>query len=93
MNSELAITTEKLTKRYGPNCVLDNLDLDVARGEVLGYLGPNGAGKTTTIRCLLGLVRPTSGRATIFGVDAQANPVPWCEPTGRPASRRRSSSV
>ena len=48
------------------------LDLEVAEGEVLGYLGPNGAGKTTTIRCLLGLIRASAGRAEIFGVDAQA---------------------
>jgi ABC-2 type transport system ATP-binding protein len=50
------------------------LDLEVSEGEVLGFLGPNGAGKTTTIRCLLGLVRATAGRAEIFGVDAQAHP-------------------
>lgn len=49
------------------------LDLEVAEGEVLGYLGPNGAGKTTTIRCLLGMIRPSAGRAEIFGVDAAAS--------------------
>jgi ABC-2 type transport system ATP-binding protein len=52
-----------------------SLDLEVPRGEVLGYLGPNGAGKTTTIRLLLGLIRATRGRAEIFGIDAQARPV------------------
>jgi ABC-2 type transport system ATP-binding protein len=69
-----AIRTQGLTKRYGANVALRGLDLEVAEGEVLGYLGPNGAGKTTTIRCLLGLARATSGRAEIFGVDAQAQP-------------------
>jgi ABC-2 type transport system ATP-binding protein len=69
-----AIRTQGLTKRYGTNVALRELDLEVAEGEVLGYLGPNGAGKTTTIRCLLGLARATSGRAEIFGVDAQEQP-------------------
>jgi ABC-2 type transport system ATP-binding protein len=70
-----AIGTEGLTKRYGATLALDSLDLTVARGEVYGYLGPNGAGKTTTIRLLLGLHRPTSGRAALFGCDVWASPV------------------
>ncbi|HEY1274627.1 MAG TPA: ATP-binding cassette domain-containing protein, partial [Thermoleophilaceae bacterium] len=70
-----AITTESLTKRYGSTLALDKLDLDVQEGEVYGYLGPNGAGKTTTIRLLLGLHRPTAGRAELFGVDAWSDPV------------------
>jgi ABC-2 type transport system ATP-binding protein len=70
-----AILASKLTKTYGNTAALDSLDLEVAEGEVIGYLGPNGAGKTTTIRLLLGLIRATSGRAELFGVDAQANPV------------------
>ncbi|WP_230688682.1 ATP-binding cassette domain-containing protein [Micromonospora sp. WMMD558] len=65
-----AIRTERLTKRYGPLAALDGLDLTVSAGEVFGFLGPNGAGKSTTIRLLLGLARPTSGRAWIFDVDA-----------------------
>jgi ABC-2 type transport system ATP-binding protein len=65
-----AIITEGLTKRYGRTTALDSLDLTVAAGEVLGYLGPNGAGKSTTISLLLGLIRPTAGRASIFGLDA-----------------------
>ena len=70
-----AIETDRLTKRYGDTLALDALDLTVAEGEVYGYLGPNGAGKTTTIRLLLGLHRPTSGRAELFGVDAWKDPV------------------
>jgi ABC-2 type transport system ATP-binding protein len=64
-----------LTKRYGETLALDALDLEVNTGEVYGYLGPNGAGKTTTIRLLLGLHRPTSGRAELFGIDAWGDPV------------------
>jgi ABC-2 type transport system ATP-binding protein len=70
-----AIRTEKLTKRYGATLAVDALDLAVEPGEVYGYLGPNGAGKTTTIRLLLGLHRPTAGRAELFGVDAWRDPV------------------
>jgi ABC-2 type transport system ATP-binding protein len=69
-----AIRTEGLTKRYGPVVGLDALDLQVQRGEVFGYLGPNGAGKTTTIRLLLGMLRPTAGRAEVLGIDAVADP-------------------
>ncbi len=70
-----AIRTEGLTKRYGDVVALDHLDLEVGTGEVVGYLGPNGAGKTTTIRLLLGLSRPTEGRAEVFGLDCQRQPV------------------
>lgn len=73
--SSPAIRTEGLTKRYGEVVVLDHLDLEVARGEVVGYLGPNGAGKTTTIRVLLGLAQPTEGRGEIFGLDCQRQSV------------------
>ena len=68
---DFAIRTEGLAKSYGPTTALAPLDLEVAEGEVVGYLGPNGAGKTTTIRLLLGLIRPTAGRAEIFGLDCQ----------------------
>jgi len=70
-----AILTEGLTKRYGDVVALEDLSLEILPGEVVGYLGPNGAGKTTTIRLLLGLIRPTSGRGEIFGIDCQHRPV------------------
>ena len=70
-----AIHTEGLCKRYGATLALDALDLTVSRGEVYGYLGPNGSGKTTTIRLLLGLHRPSAGRARLFGHDAWRDPV------------------
>jgi len=70
-----AIRTVGLSKRYGDTLALDRLDLVVEAGEVYGYLGPNGAGKTTTIRLLLGLHRPSAGRAELFGIDAWADPV------------------
>jgi ABC-2 type transport system ATP-binding protein len=72
---KVAIRAVGLSKRYGGVDALKDLDLEVAPGEVLGYLGPNGAGKTTTIRLLLGLIRPTGGRAEIFGFDCQRQPV------------------
>ena len=61
------IEVRGLTKRFGPVLAVDQLSFDVDRGTVVGFLGPNGAGKTTTLRTLLGLVRPTSGSATING--------------------------
>ncbi|MCP3800678.1 ABC transporter ATP-binding protein [Allokutzneria sp. A3M-2-11 16] len=66
----LLVHTHALTKRFGTLTAVDELDLGVGPGEVLGFLGPNGAGKTTTIRMLLGLARPTSGAATVLGCDA-----------------------
>ncbi len=64
-----AILTAGLSKSYGPVRALSDLSLEIQPGEVFGFLGPNGAGKTTTIRLLLGLIRPTAGRAAIFGLD------------------------
>jgi ABC-2 type transport system ATP-binding protein len=69
------IHTDGLTKRYGATLALERLDLAVNEGEVYGYLGPNGSGKTTTIRLLLGLHRPSGGRAELFGIDAWSDPV------------------
>jgi len=67
--SNAVILTEGLTKFYGKQRGVIDLSFAVQEGEVFGYLGPNGAGKTTTIRTLLGFIRPTRGRATIFGQD------------------------
>jgi len=69
------ITAAGLTKRYGATLALDSLELSVESGEVYGYLGPNGSGKTTTIRLLLGLHRPSAGRAQLFGIDSWRDPV------------------
>ena len=69
------IETERLTKSYGSHRGIIEVDLAVAQGEVFGFLGPNGAGKTTTIRTLLDLIRPTSGRARVFGIESSADPV------------------
>ena len=69
------IRTEKLTKTYGSHRGIVDVDLEVRQGEVFGFLGPNGAGKTTTIRTILDLIRPTSGRALVFGIDSRRDPV------------------
>jgi len=69
------IETEKLTKSYGEHRGIIDVDLTVNQGEVFGFLGPNGAGKTTTIRTALDLIRPTSGRALVFGIESSADPV------------------
>jgi ABC-2 type transport system ATP-binding protein len=69
------IETSKLTKSYGPFRGIADVDLVVKQGEIFGFLGPNGAGKTTTIRVLLDLIRPTSGSAKVFGIEAADDPV------------------
>jgi ABC-2 type transport system ATP-binding protein len=74
-DSEVALKTENLTKKYGSFTALSALTLEVKKGEILGYLGPNGAGKTTTIRAILGLIKPTAGSAEIFGLNTQTDKV------------------
>ena len=74
-DSDVVIRTQGLTKNYGSVAAVVDADMDVRRGEVFGYLGPNGAGKTTTIRMLLDHIRPTSGSATVFGMDCRAESV------------------
>ena len=66
-----AIATHGLTKFYGQSRGIEDIDLEVRRGEIFGFLGPNGAGKTTTIRLLLDLLRPTRGHAEVFGMDTR----------------------
>lgn len=65
--SEVAISIQNLTKYYGPHKGVEEISLEVKRGTIHGFLGPNGAGKTTTLRCLVGLLKPTSGESTIMG--------------------------
>ena len=76
------VSTQRLTKTFGQRTAVDAVDLTVRRGEVYGFLGPNGAGKTTTLRMLLGLVRPTSGGATVHGL-----------PPGDPVAVARTGSL
>jgi len=68
---DTAIRTNGLSKDFGQGHGLFELDLDVDRGEVFGFLGPNGAGKSTAMRLLLDLIRPTSGSATVLGLDTR----------------------
>ena len=69
-----AIAVTDLTKRFGDFVAVDRLTFDVRQGEVFGFLGANGAGKSTTIRMLCGLLKPTSGTATVGGVDVSRDP-------------------
>jgi ABC-2 type transport system ATP-binding protein len=69
VSNSFEIKTEKLSKNFGNIRALVDLDLEVPRGSTFGFLGPNGAGKTTTVRILSGLLRPTSGNATVCGYD------------------------
>jgi ABC-2 type transport system ATP-binding protein len=69
-----AIVVDRLSKRFGNFAALDGVSFDVGRGEIMGFLGPNGAGKSTLIRVLCGLLRPTSGRAVVAGIDITDDP-------------------
>lgn len=73
--SDYIIETEGLTKRYRDKIAVNDLALQIPRGEVFGFLGPNGAGKTTTILMLLGLTEPTSGTASVCGFNPKTQPL------------------
>jgi ABC-2 type transport system ATP-binding protein len=67
--TEPVIVVENLTRKFGDFVAVDHINFEVQSGEVIGYLGPNGSGKTTTIRMLLGLLKPSDGKATVLGYD------------------------
>jgi ABC-2 type transport system ATP-binding protein len=75
VTNDLAIVTDKLTRKFGSLTAVDAIDLRVQAGQFFGFLGPNGAGKSTTIKMLTGLLSATSGRMQLLGLDFQANPV------------------
>ena len=70
-----ALRISGLVKHYGRVQALRGIDLEVRRGEVFGFLGPNGSGKTTTIRCIIDLLRPTTGRIEVLGLDPRRDGV------------------
>src|SRR5262245_62884359 len=74
MNAPL-IEVKGLTRRYGDNCALDNIDFSAGAGRVYGLVGANGAGKTTLLKHLLGLFRAQAGTVRVFGLDPVAHPV------------------
>ena len=67
------IETYQLTRRFGALTAVDHVDMQVSKGSIYGFLGPNGCGKSTTIRMLCGLLRPSEGHATVFGLDTQTH--------------------
>ncbi len=71
MSTSLAIDVHGMTKRFGQRTVVDDVDLAVATGEIVGFLGPNGSGKTTTIRMICGLLKPDAGEGTVLGLDVR----------------------
>src|SRR6195256_6933844 len=73
--TDLAIATEKLTRRFGALTAVDNIDLCVTAGQFFGFLGPNGAGKSTTIKMLTGLLAPSTGKIRVLGYDIETEPL------------------
>ena len=73
--TDVAIRTEKLTRRFGNLVAVDGIDLQVTAGQFFGFLGPNGAGKSTTIKMLTGLLAPSAGRVNLLGMDFATYPV------------------
>ena len=73
--SNSIISIENLTKYFGKNCAVNNISFEVHEGEIFGFLGPNGAGKTTCIKMILDLLRPSSGKINVFGLDVLNNSV------------------
>lgn len=67
------IYTKNLTKYYGKTLGIENVNLEIKKGEIYGFIGPNGAGKSTTIRCLMGLIKPTNGKILLFRQDIKNN--------------------
>jgi ABC-2 type transport system ATP-binding protein len=74
VENQIIIEAEGLTKKYGHQIAVNNLDLQIREGEVFGFLGPNGAGKTTTLLMFLGLTEPTSGKVRVIGFDPTRDP-------------------
>jgi ABC-2 type transport system ATP-binding protein len=74
VGNQTVIEAEGLTKKYGHQTAVNNLNLQIREGEVFGFLGPNGAGKTTTILMFLGLTEPTSGKVRVIGFDPTRDP-------------------
>ncbi len=81
-NGSLVVKTSNLTKHFGKTLAVDDLNIEVYRGEVFGFLGPNGSGKSTTLGMMLGLITPTSGRVELFGHDVQKELPRILEKTG-----------
>ena len=69
------ISISNITKKFGDFVAVDNLSMDVKKGEVLGFLGPNGAGKSTTMKMVTGFMKPTQGTITVKGMNVEVNPI------------------
>jgi len=82
MTTDLVVTTRGLTKHFGRVTAVDDLDLEVRRGEIYAFLGRNGAGKTTTIRMILGLIRPMAGEVRVFGEPVRSSRPEWLRRVG-----------
>lgn len=76
------VETKQLSKKFGKDFAVNNVEIQIRKGEIYGFLGPNGAGKTTTIRMLLGLMRPTNGSVSVFGKDLKKEKIPILKNVG-----------
>jgi len=82
MADDWVLEADGLVKQFGPKLAVDGLSLKLAQGEIVGLLGPNGAGKTTTLKILLGMLRPSRGRASVLGYDCTTQAIAIKERVG-----------
>ena len=80
--TEVILRTTGLTKKFGKRTAVNNLNLEIRKGEVFGFLGPNGSGKSTTVSMIVGLIKPTAGSVNAFGMDLKDNYWPIMRKTG-----------
>ena len=91
--TEVILRTTGLTKKFGKRTAVNNLNLEIRKGEVFGFLGPNGSGKSTTVSMIVGLIKPTAGSVNAFGMGLKDNYWPIMRRLGATIESRLSTPI